>query len=218
MQLQKAKEKYKEIRLKKTLMALEKKGFDAFYFKTREEATSKIMDMIPVEAVVGFGGSVTLRELGIPERLRERGNKTEDHWVARQKGSSPEKVLEVRRNQINSDFFLTSTNALTENGELVNIDGTGQRIAAMIFGPKNVIVVAGVNKIVRDLDEAMWRVRNVASPMNALRLNRNTPCSLSGVCSDCESPERICGATSIIHRRMNNTPLTVILVDEELGY
>jgi len=103
-------------------------------------------------------------------------------------------------------------------GELVNIDGTGQRVSAMIFGPKKVIVVAGVNKIAGDLDEGLWRASNVASSMNAKRLSRKTPCVSTGECSDCDSPERICNITTVIHRRPRSTDLTVILVGMELGY
>jgi hypothetical protein len=114
--------------------------------------------------------------------------------------------------------FITSTNAVTETGELVNIDGTGQRVAAMIFGPGRVVVVAGVNKITGDLEEGLWRASNVAAPMNARRLHPKTPCAETGECSDCVAPGRICGITTIIHRRPSKTPFTVVLVGEKLGY
>ena len=218
LKLLEAKEWFKKIRVEKTIKSLRKHGFEVFYFNTKEEAADKIMELIPSKAVVGIGGSVTLRELDIPEKLRKRGNKTEDHWIERKKGTSTEGILQVRRNQINSDVFLTSTNAITEEGELINIDGGGQRVAAMIFGPKKVIVVAGINKISKDLEEGIWRARNIASPINAKRLNRNTPCAVTGICNDCDSPERICGATVIYHKQMRNTPLTIILIDEDLGY
>ena len=218
LKLLEAKEWFKKIRVEKTLKSLRKHGFEVFYFKSKEEAIDKIMEIIPLKAVVGIGGSVTLRELDIPEQLRKRGNKTEDHWFEIKKGKNSKEILEVRRNQINSDVFITSTNAITENGELVNIDGGGQRVAAMIFGPKKVIVVAGTNKITKDIEEGLWRTSNIASPINAKRLNRNTPCATTGICSDCDSPDRICGATTIIHRQMRNTPLTIILIDEDLGY
>jgi len=127
-------------------------------------------------------------------------------------------VMEVRRAHINSDVFITSTNAVTETGELVNIDGTGQRVAAMIFGPGRVVVVAGVNKITGDLEEGLWRASNVAAPMNARRLRSETPCVETGECDDCVAPGRICGITTIIHRRPSRTPFTVVLVGEKLGY
>ena len=141
-----------------------------------------------------------------------------DHWKARQGGAWQEEVMEIRRAHLNSDIFITSTNAVTETGELVNIDGTGQRVAAMIFGPKKVVVVAGVNKITGDLEEGLWRTSNVAAPMNARRLHSKTPCVETGECDDCVAPGRICGITTIIHRRPSRIPFTVVLVGEKLGY
>ena len=216
--LLKAREWYMGLKVEKTLEALKKNGFEALYSPTKEEAISKVLDFAAPEAVVGIGGSVTLRELGLPDILRSRGHEVADHWEAGRRGATSDEVLEIRRQQINSDVFITSTNAVTENGELINIDGGGQRVAAMIFGPKRVVVVAGVNKIVGDLKKGIDRVRNVASPMNARRLNRKTPCVVTGVCSDCDSPDRICNATTIIHKKMGNTDTAIILVGEKLGY
>ena len=213
-----AKEWYHQLIVERTLKALMKNGFEALCVPDKEEAVSRILELVPGDALVGLGGSVTLREMGLPEALRNRGNEVADHWEARERGASAAEVLEVRRAQMNSDVFVTSTNAVTEAGELVNIDGGGQRVAAMIFGPRKVIVVAGANKIARDLEEGLHRARNVAAPMNAKRLNRRTPCAVTGACSDCESEERICNATTIIHRRPRNTETTVILVGEKLGY
>jgi L-lactate utilization protein LutB len=213
-----AREWYNGLKVEKTLEALKKNGFEALYTPTKKEAVSKVLDFVVPEAVVGIGGSVSLRELGLPDLLRSRGHEVADHWEAGRRGATSDDVLEIRRQQINSDVFITSTNAVTENGELINIDGGGQRVAAMIFGPKRVVVVAGVNKIVGDLKEGLDRVRNVASPMNARRLNRKTPCVVTGVCSDCDSPDRICNATTIIHKKMGNTDTAIILVGEKLGY
>ena len=204
--------------MENTLSALRENGFNAVYASTKESAISTVLDMVQPDAIVGLGGSVTLREMGLPEVLRERGNRVADHWEARQRGASPEEVMEIRRLHLNSDVFITSTNAVTETGQFINIDGSGQRVAAMIFGPKRVIVIAGVNKIVKDVDEGLWRARNVAAPMNAKRLQRETPCAVTGVCSDCDSVERICNVTTIIHRRPRSTDTTVILVGENLGY
>ena len=213
-----AKKWFKKLQIERTVKSLKKHGFEVFFFNTKEDASNKIIDLISPNAVVGIGGSVTLRELGIPDKLRARGNITEDHWWARQKESSSEEILEVRRSQLTSDVFIASANAITETGEIINIDGGGQRVAAMIFGPKKVIVVAGSNKISRNLEEGLWRARNVASPINARRLHRKTPCASTGICNDCNSPDRICGATTIIHKQMRDTPLTIILVEEDLGY
>jgi hypothetical protein len=216
---------YKKTRIERTIKSLRKNEFEVFYFNKKEEAVNKIMELIPLKATVGIGGSVTLRQLDIPEKLRKRGNKTEDHWfILEEKGISSQNSftthgpVEVRRNQLNSDVFITSTNAITENGELINIDGAGQRVAAMIFGPKKVIVVAGINKLTRDLEEGLWRAKNIAASINAKRFNKATPCTITGICSDCDSPDRVCGTTTIIHRKMRYTPLTIILIDEDLGY
>lgn len=126
--------------------------------------------------------------------------------------------MKVRRLLLNSDVLLTSTNAVTETGHLVNTDHAGQRVAAMIFGPEKVVIVAGVNKIVRDLDEALERIKNTAAPMNARRLNINVPCTVTGTCSNCSSQDRICNVTTIIERKPVHTDVAVILLGEELGY
>lgn len=209
---------YRDLKVEKTLNALKKNGYEVLYVPKKEEAVSKLLELVPTDAVVGIGGSVSLREMGLPRLLKSRGNQVADHWEARERGDSWEKVMETRRLQLNSDVFITSTNALTETGQLINIDGTGQRVAAMIFGPKKVVVVTGVNKIVKDLEEGHWRARNVASPINARRANRKTPCTVTGECSDCDSVERVCNITTIIHRRPRDTDVTIILVGEELGY
>ena len=213
-----AREWHEKLRVENTLKALERNGFEAKYYPTSEEALAGVLGMVPDGAAVGLGGSVTLREMGLVEALEARGVELADHWVARAAGVSREGVMEIRRAQVNSDVFITSTNAVTETGELVNIDGTGQRVAAMIFGPKKVVVVAGVNKIAGDLDEGLWRASNVAAPMNARRLHPKTPCAVTGECDDCVAPGRICNITTIIHRKPNNTDLTVVLVGEKLGY
>ena len=213
-----AREWHTELSIDRTLKVLSKKGFNAFYVPNKEEAVSRILELVPSDALVGLGGSVTLRELGLPEILKARGNRVADHWAARERGASAEEVLEIRRLHINSDVFITSTNAITERGELVNIDGGGQRVASMIFGPKKVIVVAGVNKIVKDLDDGLYRARNTAAPMNAKRLKRRTPCAATGVCSDCDSEERICNVTTILHRKPRYTDTIIIVVGEKLGY
>jgi hypothetical protein len=159
-----ARDWYVNIRVENTRKALERNGFEVEYYPTAEEALAGVLGMVPDGAKVGFGGSVTLREMGLVEALEKRDVELADHWVARAAGASNEEVMAVRRAQVNSDVFITSTNAVTETGELVNIDGTGQRVAGMIFGPKRVIVVAGVNKVTGDPDE-----REEASPEDAVR-------------------------------------------------
>jgi L-lactate utilization protein LutB len=206
---------YLEEKNKRTLASLEKNGFKTLYMATKREAADEVLKLIPKGVLVGVGGSMTVRELGLVEALIRRGNEVAQHWQA---GLSEEERMVARRRQLTSDVFLTSSNAITERGQLVNIDGAGNRVAAMIFGPKKVIVVAGANKIVKDLNEALERVRKVAAPMDARRLNLKTPCAVSGVCTDCDAPDRICRVTTIMHRKPLKTDITVVLVGEELGY
>lgn len=216
--LMEAREWHEKLSVENTLKALERNGFDVLFYPTAEEAVAGVLELVPEGAKVGLGGSVTLREMGLVDALEARGVEVANHWKAGREGASPEEVMEIRRRHLNSDVFITSTNAVTETGELVNIDGTGQRVAAMIFGPGRVVVVAGVNKITGDLEEGLWRASNVAAPMNARRLHSKTPCAETGECSDCVAPGRICGITTIIHRRPSKTPFTVVLVGEKLGY
>lgn len=201
-----------------TVKSLEKNGFEAIATPNRQVALSSILDRVPAGATVGLGGSISLRELNLPAALKERGNDVADHWEARKRGVSAGAMAEIRHKHPNSDVFITSTNALTRKGELVNIDGAGQRVAAMIYGPKKVIIVSGRNKIVECLDEAIDRVRNVAAPINAKRLGRKTPCAETGRCSDCDSPDRICSVTTIMHKKPEIADITVIVVDDVLGY
>jgi len=200
-----------------TIQNLKKNGFTAIYTPTKEEAARKVLEMIPQGARVGIGGSVTIREMGLVKALTERGHTLADHWRA---GLSREETKEARRSQLISDVFLTSSNAVTMDGKLLNIDGTGNRVAAMIFGPRKVIVVAGVNKIVKDMDEGVKRIRNIATPMNANRLGSKSPCALTGTCAEdeCELPNRLCHIITILERKPNETDTTVVLVGENLGY
>jgi L-lactate utilization protein LutB len=200
--------------IQRTSKALENNGFAVEYASDIGQATETVLDRIPTAALVGVGGSVTLRELGLIQALQDRGNPVAQHWGE----YPPDERLKIRRQQLTADVFLTSSNAITEKGQLVNVDGAGQRVAAMIFGPKKVIVVAGVNKIVPDLNAAIDRINNVAAPINAKRLNRNTPCATTGICSDCDSAERICNITTIINKRPILTDFTVVLIGQELGY
>jgi L-lactate utilization protein LutB len=207
-----------DLAVEKTAVALEKNGYHVLRASSRKEAVISILGLIPTGSVVGLGGSLTIRQMGLPEALARQGFRVADHWKASESNASPEEILRIRRLQLTADVFVSSTNALTEKGELVNTDGAGQRVAAMIFGPIRVIVVAGVNKIVKDLDAALAWIRNHAAPLNAARLGTKTPCACTGVCSDCDSPERICNVTTIIHKKPQIADMYVVLIDEELGY
>ncbi len=202
----------------KNFNCTEKNGFNVMYFPTRNEAVARVLQLIPPNALVGVGGSVTIREIGLVDSLVQRGNKIISHWETQKKRGKSEEVMKARKLLASADIFLTSTNAITEEGHLVNIDHAGQRVAAMIFGPQKVIIIAGVNKIVQNVEQAMDRIRYVAAPMNAKRLNLQIPCAKTGSCSDCESPNRICNVTTIIERRPVHTDSTIILLGETVGF
>lgn len=212
---QQARRTYYRLRCEQTRESLHKNDFEAFVVENRAEAADQVLELIEPEATVGVPGSVTIRELGLLEALEDRGNQVVHHWLA---GISDEERRELRIQQLNSDVLLTGTNALTLHGQLVNIDGTGNRVASMVFGPRKVIVVAGANKLCDDLDGAVQRVKRVAAPINALRLGLDTPCARTGYCVDCTAAQTICAITVIIDKRPSQTEFAVVLVPEELGY
>lgn len=209
------KEWWIEQRSKRTVEKLKGHDFGSLYVKTREEAVREILRFVTPGTNVGVGGSITIRELGILDHLKTGGNTVFDHWIP---GLSREQSVEIRKAQMTADLFLSSSNAITVNGELVNIDGIGNRVNAINFGPKKVILVAGYNKIVGNVDEAIKRVRNEATPPNARRLNVDVPCANLGWCVDCNSPNRVCRVIVIHERKPTFTDILVILVGEDLGY
>ncbi len=203
------------VRADEAVKNLIKHGFEALRVPDRSAACSEILKKIPATQTVGTGGSVTLREIGIIEKLREQGNVIYDHW---KQGLSQEESFGVRKLQQSCDVFLTGANAVTLDGEIVNIDGFGNRISSMMFGPKEVMVVAGYNKLVRDVPEAIQRIKTWAAPMNAKRFGADAPCARLGKCVDCDSPQRICRGTLLLERRPFATPTCVVIVMEDLGY
>jgi hypothetical protein len=204
-----------EERCKKAVEKLKAHDFDAVFVKTKEEASAEIWKYVKPKARVGVGGSLSVRELGILGQMEAKENVVLDHWKP---GLSREEVFDIRKAQPGCDLFLASVNAVTMNGELVNIDGVGNRVNASVFGPGKVILVAGCNKVVGDIHEGMKRIRNVAAPLNARRLKVDVPCAKVGKCVDCNSPNRICRVVVIHERKPNFTDMLVILVGEELGY
>ena len=204
-----------EGRMKGAVEKLKAHDFAATCVKTKEEAVKEIWRHVTPEMKVGVGGSMTIREIGILDQLRGKGHLVYDHWAP---GLSREESLLLRKFQMSSDLFLSSSNAVTMNGELVNIDGAGNRVNSITFGPEKVVLVAGFNKLVEDIQEAIKRIKNVVTPMNARRLNIEVPCAKLGYCVDCNSPDRLCRAVVILERKPLLTDLLVILVGEELGY
>ncbi|WP_031513550.1 lactate utilization protein [Desulfofalx alkaliphila] len=194
---------------------LKKNLFDAVYFSNKEQAVEFVLDKIKPGDKVGIGGSVTLVELKIPKLAEAKGAQLLNHNLP---GLSAEQKLEIRRQQLLSDVFLSSSNALTLDGYLVNIDGAGNRVAAMTFGPKKVIVVVGVNKICKNVHAAFERIQLIASPQNNKRLGYPNPCVDTGSCIDCQTETRICRIYSVMKKKPLTTDLTVVVVGEELGY
>ncbi len=204
-----------EERVKRAISKLESHDFKAFFAKDRKEAVEEILKSIGPHTKVGVGGSVTIRELGILERLEAQGNILFNHWKP---GLSKEESLQIRKAQMTCDLFLSSVNAITLNGELVNIDGIGNRVNSSVFGPEKIILVAGYNKIVDDVQEGIRRIKDVSAPLNAKRLNIDVPCAKVGKCVDCNSPHRICRVIVIHERKPSLTEMLIILVGEELGF
>ena len=195
--------------------ALKKNGFEAVYFPQREDAVKFVLDFVVPGMSVGLGGSATIEELGIPEQARAKGAVILDHG---QPDLSPEEKQEARRRELVCDLFLSSANAITLDGSLVNVDGNGNRVAALTFGPKKVIVVAGVNKICSDVAAAFERIRTYAAPMDNKRLGLANPCTTTGVCMNCDNKGPICRIYSVLKKRPMSADFTVLLVGESLGY
>ena len=194
--------------------SLKSRSFDAFYFDEKAEAVEKIISMIPKEHLVSWGGSQTLVELGVQERLEKAGYNLLD----RDKASSPEDRMERMRKALTCDTFLSGTNAISEDGQLINIDGNGNRVAAMIFGPKQVIIAVGMNKVAKNHKDAIVRARNISAPLNIQRFpNLETPCSETGSCADCLSPDTICSFIVTTRFCKPKGRIKVILIGKDLG-
>ena len=192
---------------------LMRRGFAVSSFTSKEDAAAYLNTVID-ETTVGFGGSVTLDEMGVYESLSAHNS---CYWHWRQSEGMTER--EMRNLANGARVYLSSVNGLAETGEVINIDATANRVAAILYGHEKVYLVAGKNKIAPDYDTALWRARNVASPKNAQRLGVNTPCAVKGDrCYDCQSAGRICRTLSVLWEKPFGTDIEVILIDEELGY
>jgi L-lactate utilization protein LutB len=195
---------------------LRKNGMNASFVSTAEQARAKVLEMIPSKAKVGVGGSVTIRQLRLIEALHERGNQVFDHWGS---GLSKKERMGMARKHLSADYFLSSSNALTMDGKLVNTDNTGNRVSALVFGPQHVVVVLGTNKIVKNVEAGVKRIKERAAPLNCQRRKDDTPCAKGKECPDCDSPDRLCRVTSIIEKKSRGIEsLSIIIVGEELGY
>ena len=205
---------FQEKQVERTIKALKKNNFEALFVPDSKGAFEEVMKRIPDGTTVAVGGSVTLAQIGLLDALEKR--KINFIFPMKQ-GKTPEEVRALIQKTFLADIFLSGTNAITEDGKLYNVDATGNRVGAMFMGPKKVIVVSGVNKIVTDIEEAEKRVKDWVGPQNAKRLNRKTPCVETGVCGDCSSPDRICNIYVTLKKKPSRTDVAVILVGENLG-
>jgi L-lactate utilization protein LutB len=206
---------YWQARIVEVKRSLERNGMTVFVAETGDQAREKAISLIEEGAAVGLGGSRTVAEIGLLDALRRGGYRLFDQYDP---ALSKQASAEARKAGTHAEYFVTGSNAVTDDGKIVNIDGMGNRLAGLCFGPEKVILVIGRNKIVHDVDAAIRRVKNVAAPMNARRFKAATPCAKTAACSDCDSPERICNLTLIIEKQRQPGRMTVILVNEDLGF
>ena len=192
---------------------LKARHFDAWYCDTKEEALAKALELIPEGSSIGWGGAMSAQQIGLMAVLNE-GNY---NAIDRDRCNTPEERAQAMKDCMFADFFLTGANALSLDGQMVNIDGAGNRVSAIIFGPKNILVIAGMNKVTDDLESAIQRARTVAAPMNKQRFEPNTPCSVTGACADCKVEGCICNHIVVTRHCRPAGRIKFILVGESLG-
>ena len=214
-------------RIEKTLKNLEANGMEVYFVRDKKDALKKVTELIPEGSIVAVGGSETLSQLGVLEQMRNGKYNLLDRY---QQGLTAEEVGDIFRKSFLADYYISSSNAITENGELYNVDGNGNRISAISFGPKNVIIIAGINKIVPDLTAAVLRVKTIAAPKNCIRLGIDSYCSKVGHCASidrgegeiigagCEGDGRICCSSLVSGKSRSKNRIKVILVNDTLGY
>ncbi len=196
---------------------LKKRNISALYCQTSKDAIEQVCKLVPAKATVALGGSVSVIQSGLLDVLRTMNIKLLDRY---REGITNDEIEEILRQGVSADVLVTSSSAVTADGKLVNEDGRGNRVAGMIFGPKKVILMIGMNKVVPTVDDALTRIKNVAAPLNCIRLGADTPCARTGFCDDanCHAPQRICSQIVIIESNRVKDRITVVLVGEELGY
>jgi len=212
-------ENYWKQRLEDVKAALESNNFDVYLANDKTDAQTIVLEGILPKLgakTVSWGGSQTFIATGLYDRLKDDANL--NVLDAFDKKISAEEMLERRRQALLADLFITSTNALTETGQLVNLDMIGNRIGGLTFGPKWVILLVGRNKVVADLEEAMYRVKNYVAPVNAMRLDKKTPCVKTSYCEECKSPDRICNTWTITEKSFPKGRVKVVLINEDLGF
>ncbi len=210
-----AKLTFYEIQATTIIRNLEKRRMKGYFCPTSEDAVKTAMELTAADSTISFGGSMSLLESGVLKALRAR---TDIRLIDRSLAKSEDEVKQAYRDSFSADTYFMSTNAITLDGQLVNTDGNGNRVAALAYGPDQVIILAGMNKAVPTVEDAIRRIHNIASPPNCIRLNKNTPCANSGVCHECLGDDCICSQTVITRRSGIQDRIKVILVGEELGY
>lgn len=208
------KQKHNNIIGARTVEVLKKRGFDAYYCDNKAQALDKALELIPEGATVTWGGSASIAETGLTGILNDGNYNVLDRTTA----TTEAEKKEMYRKAFFSDWYLGSANAVSLSGEVINIDGTGNRVAAMIYGPDNVLLMVGINKLALNAEDAMKRARNVASPINAAKFEMDTPCAKTGICVDCISAGCICNYITVTRRCKPAGRIKVIIVGEELGF
>ena len=193
---------------------LKRRNMQAYYCKTATEAVNKVSELIADGSSVTWGGSMTIRDMGIPQMLKNRGTL---EVLDRDEVANPDEVVKIYERAFTADVYLSSANSISEDGVIVNIDGNGNRVAAITWGPKKVIFIIGINKVAQTVEAALQRARSTASPINAARFDVQTPCQVDGVCHNCNSPESICNYVHFLRNSPRGRHI-VILVGDEFGF
>lgn len=196
------------------IKGLESRNMEGYYAETKEEALAKALELIPEGSSIGWGGSMSINEIGLKEAVCKGSYKVYNRDVCK----DPVEKRQVELATYDSDYYITSTNAITEDGVMINIDGYANRVSSIAFGPKNVVMIVGMNKAVKSVDDALSRARNEAAPVNAQRFGLDTPCTKNGMCFDCKSPDTICCQILITRYSKIASRIKVILVNEDLGF
>lgn len=214
MLMDKNKERYYENLANTIIKNFNKRQIEGYYCPSKKAALEKALELMPKGSSVGWGGSMTLIEMGLIDAIKKGDYKVIDREIT----ANTEELRNIYGEICCADYFLMSTNAITLDGELINIDGRGNRVAFLCFGPRNVLILVGMNKVVTDVETGVKRTREIASSPNAIRLNRKTPCAITGRCQDCYSPDCMCGQLVVTRRSGIPNRIKVILIGEELGY